>query len=129
MSRARIPALALCAVLLVGTTVLGATNTFAHGYPKTKAGVTTVKGTATPDTGFTLGNKGTAVVWPAGRHGGVVTSFPITVDPTSGAWSADLTGLPARGNFVIVVQVTQTKGTTTQTIASPPKTRENEDED
>jgi hypothetical protein len=129
MFRMRAPALALGALLLVGTSVSAATNTWAPGFPKVKAGVIKIKGTATADAGFTLGKTGTAVVWPAGRHGGIVTTFSITVDPTTGQWSADLTGLKAEIHYVIVVQVTQTKGSTTQTIATPPKSREIEDDD
>src|SRR5262249_31491612 len=97
-------ALALGALLLVGSSVLAATNTWAPGFPTIKGGVIKIKGTATADSGFTLGNKGTAVAWPAGRKGGVVTSFSINVDTTTGQWSADLTGLAANTRYVIVVQ-------------------------
>jgi hypothetical protein len=123
------PALTLVALLIVDSSVSAATNVWAPGFPKTVAGVIKVKGKATADTGFTLGSKGTAIAWPAGRNGGVVTSFSITVDPTTGQWSGDLKGLKADTTYVIVVQVTQTKGTTTQTIATPPRTREVEDDD
>jgi len=63
MFRMRAPALALGALLLVGTSVSAATNTWAPGFPKVKAGVIKIKGTATADAGFTLGKTGTAVVW------------------------------------------------------------------
>ena len=121
MFRIRAHALALGALLLFGSSVSAATNTWARGFPTIKAGVIKIKGTATADSGFTLGSKGTAIAWPAGRRGGVVTSFSITVDTKTGQWSADLTGLKADTRYVIVVQVTQTKGSTTQTIATPPR--------
>jgi len=122
-------ALILGTLLLIDSSVSAATNIWAPGFPTVKAGVIKVKGTATADAGFTLGSKGTAIAWPAGRKGGVVTSFSITVDPKTGQWSGDLTGLKADTSFVIVVQVTQTKGATTQTIATPPRSREVEDDD
>src|SRR5262249_26175801 len=115
------------ALLLFGSFVSAATNVWARGFPKVKAGVIKIKGTATADSGFTLGSKGTAIAWPAGRKGGIVTSFSITVDTKTGAWSADLTGLAADTRYVIVVQATRTKGSTTQTIATTPKSREVED--
>jgi hypothetical protein len=123
MFRIRSVALALAALLLIGSSVSAASNVWAHGYPKAKGTVIKIKGTATPDTGFTLGANGTAIVWPAGEKGGVVTTFPITVDPKTGQWSADLSGLKVDTNYEFVVQATQTMGTTTQTIATPPKSR------
>jgi hypothetical protein len=120
-------ALALAVLLVFAASVSAATNTWAHGFPKTKAGVIKIKGTATADKGFTLGKTGTATVWPAGRHGGVVTSFPITVDPATGNWSADLSGLKAETHYVIVVQVSQTMAAVTQIIATTPKSTEVED--
>jgi hypothetical protein len=122
----RAPALAVGALLLFGSSVSAATNTWAHGFPKASGGVIKIKGTAVADAGNTLGTKGTAIAWPAGRHGGVVTSFSITVD-SKGNWSADLKGLKADTHYVIVVQVPQTKDKTTEIIATPPKTTENED--
>ena len=131
MFRIRSLALVLGALVLSAATVSAATNIWAHGFPKVlPSGDIAIKGTATADAGFTLGKTGTAVVWPAGRKGGVVTSFTtVTVDPKTGAWNATLTGLAREVHYVIVVQVTQTKGTTTQTIATPPKFREIEIED
>jgi hypothetical protein len=128
MFRIRSLALGLVVLMLFGSAVSAASNVWARGYPKTlKSGGIAIKGTATADAGFTLGKTGTAIVWPAGKHGGVVTSFSVTVDPTTGAWSATLTGLRPEVHYEIVVQVTQTMGSTTQTIATPPKLKENED--
>lgn len=129
MFRIRALALALAGLLLIGSSVSAATNIWAEDFPRTRAGVIKIKGTATADSGFTLGKTGTAVVWPAGRRGGIVSSFSITVDTTTGQWSADLTGLNANTNYVVVVQVTQTKGTTTQTIATPPRSSRDDDDD
>lgn len=130
MFRIRSVAMSLMVFLVFASIASAATNVWAHGFPKRqKNGDILVKGTATADKGFTLGKTGTAIVWPAGNKGGVVTSFPVTVDPTTGVWSATLTGLPRGVNLEIVVQVTQTMGTTTQTIATPPKTRGHGDDD
>lgn len=130
MFRFRSIALSLIAFLLFSSFALAASNTWAPGFPKRQRnGDILVKGTAKADTGFTLGKTGTAIVWPAGHHGGVVTSFPVTVDPTTGIWTGTLTGLKKGVNYEIVVQVTQTMGTTTQTIATQPKTRGHGDDD
>ena len=125
MFRIRSFVLVLVALVLSGSTAWAGSNVWAHGFPKTaKNGDILIKGTATADSGFTLGKTGTAVVWPAGKKGGVITSFSITVNTTTGAWSANLTGLSQNTSYVIVVQVPETMGSTTQTIASPPRTRE-----
>jgi hypothetical protein len=112
---------------------LAASNVWAPGFPKRqKNGDILVKGTATADKGSTLGKTGTAIVWPAGHKGGVVTSFPVTVDPTTGNWTGTLTGLQRNVNYEIVVQVSQTAstpGATPQTIATQPKTRGHGDDD
>jgi hypothetical protein len=127
MFRIRSLALGLVVFLLVGPAVSAASNVWAHGFPKTlRSGGIAIQGTATADAGFTLGKTGTAIVWPAGRKGGVVTSFTVTVDPATGVWSGTLTGLRPEVHYEIVVQVTQTMGSTTQTIATEPKRRENE---
>jgi hypothetical protein len=127
MFRIRTFALVLAVFALSASVLSAASNVWAHGFPKTvRAGGIMVKGTATADTGFTLGAKGSASVWPAGHKGGVVQSFDVTVDPKTGIWSASLTGLSAEKNYEIVVQVPQTKGTTTQQIATQPKVAENE---
>jgi hypothetical protein len=138
MSRIRSVVLAL-GFLVVFVQGLAATNTWARHYPREgkNAGEIRIKGTATADTGFTLvtgTGAGTAIVWPRGRHGGIVTTFPIDV-ADDGTWNTTLTGLTAGKHYYVVVEVSQTMTTgcppvtTTQTIATQPRTTEAEDDD
>jgi hypothetical protein len=127
-------------VLLLCSSGLSAqeSNVWGRNSPRRiKGGGISISGTATPGSGYTLSNSGLASAWLTGRKGGIVTTFPITVtvDPVTGVgtWSATLTGLTPATHYVIVVQVTESQTvncvTTTQTIATEPKTVERPDDD
>jgi hypothetical protein len=125
MLRIRRFLLALAGLALFAHGALAATNVWTANYPQsgTSAGQILISGTATPDAGATLAKVGSAHVWLAGANGGIATRVQITVDATTGAWSATLTGLTSGQSYNIVVQVLQrVSGANSQTIATTPAT-------
>ena len=138
MFRTRTLVLILGVLFLFSPSLSAATNVWARHYPKRdKAGDILIKGTATADTGFTLTTgtgTGTAVVWQAGKNGGVITTVAIDI-AADGTWSATLTGFDPTVRYNVVVQVTETMSgacctTISNTIATQPVvTRAREDDD
>jgi hypothetical protein len=99
------------------------TNTWATGYPKTgtATGTILVKGTATPDTGFTLSNTGQVAFWPVG--GGKVLFFNNLSVNADGTWGeTSVTGATSGVTYNVVVQINETSGQTGHTLATDPKT-------
>jgi hypothetical protein len=107
---------------------LAATNVWTTNYPQSggacdAAGTILISGTATPDAGAKLAKNGSAHVWLTGSNGGILSRVTITVNQTTGAWSATLTGLTSGQSYNIVVQVVQRLGDdNSQTIATTPGT-------
>jgi hypothetical protein len=145
MFRIRTLVLVLGVLVLLSPSLSAGTNEWARNYPRrTKTGDILIKGTATPDSGFTLNNTGTgnaggtAVVWPAGRKGGNTITFTFDIN-ADGTWSTTLTGmgLDPKVRYVVVVQVSEsmTTGcgacavTTTNNIATEPRVATRDDDD
>jgi len=133
MFRVRTLALVLGVLVLFSPNLFAGTNVWAENYPKrTKTGDILIQGVATADACNTLGATGTALVWPAGRKGGIVTTTSITVNTCNGTWSATITGLDPKIQYVVVVQVTETGScacAVTNTIATQPRLARARDDD
>lgn len=117
--------LALLAIFLA---VLPASNAHAQGtaswiigYPKTgnNAGGILIKGTTTPDAGWTVTGFGSAVAWPT--RGGATKQYPITVR-ADGTWGETQIGagdLTSGTDYNVVVQITVKMGLASQSLATP----------
>jgi hypothetical protein len=81
------------------------TASWTTGYPKAGSGSGTIviKGTTTPDSGWTVGATGQVIVWP--QNGGASTTQTFSVN-CNGSWGeVTISGLTTGQTYNVVVQI------------------------